>query len=58
MNGQCVDSEVMTMICVGLSDDPRSVLTGGLYFADEAIMNMEIITSLKQPTGFCDPSNP
>ena len=58
VNDQGVEIERMNVIAVGLSDDPRSGLTGGLYFADEAIMNMELITSLKKPTGFFDPSNP
>ena len=58
VNDQGVEIERMNIIAVGLSDDPRSGLTGGLYFADEAIMNMELITSLKKPTGFFDPSNP
>ena len=58
VNDQGVEIERMNIIAVGLSDDPRSGLTGGLYFADEAIMNMELITSLKKPTGFFDPNNP
>jgi uncharacterized protein (DUF305 family) len=58
VNDQGVEIERMNIIAVGLSDDPRSGLTGGLYFADEAILNMELVTSLKKPTGFFDPSNP
>jgi len=58
VNDQGVEIERMNVIAVGLSDDPRSGLTAGLYFADEAILNMELVTSLKKPTGFFDPSNP
>ena len=48
----------MNAIAVGLSDDPRAGLAPGLFTADEAILNMELITSLRKPTGFFDPSNP
>jgi len=41
-----------------LSDDPRSGLAAGLFIAEEAILNMELVTSLKKPTGFFDPENP
>ena len=58
INDQSVEIERMNIIAVNLSDDPRSGLTAGLYFADEAILNMELITSLKKPVGFFDPDNP
>tara|TARA_B100000965_G_scaffold269460_1_gene227921 strand:+ start:1409 stop:3613 length:2205 start_codon:yes stop_codon:yes gene_type:complete len=58
VNDQGVEIERMNTIAVGLSDDPRSGLTPGLFIADEAILNMELITSLRKPTGFFDPSNP
>ncbi len=58
INDQSVEIERMNIIAVNLSDDPRSGLTAGLYFADEAILNMELITSLKKPLGFFDPDNP
>ena len=48
----------MNAIAVNLSDDPRSGLTPGLYIADEAIMNLELVASLKKPIGFFDPNNP
>ena len=57
INDQSVEIERMNIIAVNLSDDPRSGLTAGLYFADEAILNMELITSLKKPVGFFDPDN-
>jgi hypothetical protein len=48
----------MNVLLVGLSDDPRSGLAAGLFIAEEAILNMELVTSLKKPTGFFDPENP
>ncbi|MDC3217294.1 DUF305 domain-containing protein, partial [Gammaproteobacteria bacterium] len=33
-------------------------LTAGLFIADEAILNLELIASLRKPTGFFDPDNP
>jgi len=45
-------------MAVNLSDDPRAGLTPGLFIADEAILNLELITSLRKPTGFYDPKNP
>ena len=58
VNDQGVEIERMNSIAVNLSDDPRSGLTPGLYIADEAIMNLELVTSLKKPIGFFDPNNP
>ena len=58
VNDQGVEIERMNTIAVGLSDDPRSGLAHGLYTADEAILNLELIASLKKPIGFYDPSNP
>ncbi len=58
VNDQGVEIERMNKILVGLSNDPRSSLTPGLFIADEAILNMELVASLKKPTGFYDPNNP
>ena len=58
VNDQGVEIERMNTIAVGLSDDPRSGLAHGLYTADEAILNMELVASLRKPTGFYDPTNP
>ena len=58
INDQGVEIERMNTLLVGLSDDPRSGLAAGLFIAEEAILNMELITSLKKPTGFFDPVNP
>ena len=58
VNDQGVEIERMNTILVGLSDDPRSGLAAGLFIAEEAILNMELVASLKKPTGFYDPENP
>ena len=58
VNDQGVEIERMNGILVSLSNDPRSGLAAGLFIADEAILNMELITSLRKPTGFFDPENP
>ena len=58
VNDQSVEIERMNIIAVNLSDDPRSGLTAGLFIADEAILNLELIASLRKPTGFFDPDNP
>ena len=58
VNDQGVEIERMNRIAVNLSDDPRAGLTAGLFIADEAILNMEIIASLRKPAGFFDPNNP
>ena len=58
VNDQGVEIERMNTLAVGLSDDPRSGLAPGLFIAEEAILNMELIASLKKPTGFFDPNNP
>ena len=58
INDQGVEIERMNVLLVGLSDDPRSGLAAGLFIAEEAILNMELVTSLKKPIGFFDPENP
>jgi len=58
VNDQGVEIERMNVIAVNLSDDPRAGLSGGLYIADEAILNLELVASLKKPIGFFDPNNP
>ena len=52
VNDQGVEIERMNIIAVNLSDDPRSGLTAGLFIADEAILNLELIASLRKPVGF------
>ena len=57
-NDQGVEIERMNTLLTGLSKDPRASLKGGLYHAEEAILNLDLIQSLKKPAGFFDPSNP
>ena len=58
VNDQGVEIERMNGLLVGLSDDPRSGLKGGLKYAEEAILNLELVKSLDKPVGFYDPNNP
>ena len=57
-NDQAVEIERMSNLLINLSKDPRANLSAGLYHADEAILNLEKLASLKKPSGFYDPSNP
>ena len=52
VNDQAIEIERMNSIAVNLSDDPRAGLFPGIYTADEAIMNLELVSSLKKPKGF------
>ena len=58
VNDQSVEIERMNYLLVALSDDPRAGLSPGLHDAGEAILNLELISSLSKPAGFFDPSNP
>ncbi len=58
VNDQSVEIERMNAIAVNLSDDPRSKLSSGQYDAEEAILNLEKVVSLKKPIGFYNPNNP
>ena len=58
VNDQAVEIERMNYLLVTLSDDPRAGLDAGLYDAGEAILNLELISSLSKPAGFYDPNNP
>ena len=58
INDQAVEIERMNSIAVNLSNDPRAGLTSGLFTANEAILNLEKIISLRKPVGFYDPNNP
>ena len=57
-NDQAVEIERMNGLLVGLSTDPRAGLAPGLYDAGEAIMNLQLLSSLRKPIGFYDPGNP
>ena len=58
VNDQSVEIERMNYLLVTLSEDPRAGLSPGLYNAGEAILNLELISSLSKPAGFFDPNNP
>ena len=58
VNDQGVEIERMNLLLTGLSTDPRAGLSAGLYTAEEAILNLELVATLKKPTGFYDPKNP
>ena len=47
VNDQGVEIERMNGIAVNLSDEPRSSLAAGLYDAEQAILNLELVSSLK-----------
>ncbi len=57
-NDQAVEIERMNSLLIGLSSDPRAGLASGLYDAEEAIMNMQLLESQRKPVGFFDPANP
>jgi hypothetical protein len=57
-NDQSAEIERMNALLVGLSDDPRARLSAGFDNAGQAIMNLELVTSLPKPPGFYDPRNP
>ena len=42
----------------GAGDDPRASLAAGLYDAEQAILNMDLVGTLQRPAGFFDPANP
>ena len=56
-NDQEIEIELMNGLLINLSSDPRASLSSGLYHADEAILNLELLASLKKPAGFFDPNN-
>ncbi len=57
-NDQAVEIERMNKLLVGLSNDPRAGLAPGLFDAEEAILNLELVVSQRKPPGFYDPNNP
>ena len=58
VNDQAIEIERMNGLLINLSDDPRAGLMAGLFTAEEAISNMELVASLRKPVGFYDPKNP
>ena len=57
-NDQTTEIERMTVMLAGFSPDPRQGLAAGLFDAEQAIWNMELLSALPRPTGFHDPDNP
>lgn len=57
-NDQAVEIERMNSMLVLLSEDPRSNLAPGIFDAEQAIANLELVASLRKPAGFYDPANP
>ena len=57
VNDQGVEIERMNGFLTGLSSDPRASLQSGLYTAESAILNLDLVASLKKPDGFYDPNN-
>ena len=58
VNDQSVEIERMNSLLIGLSNDPRAGLAAGLYDAEEAILNLELLEAQRKPIGFYDPNNP
>jgi uncharacterized protein (DUF305 family) len=56
-NDQEIEIQRMNGLLINLSSDPRANLSAGLFHADEAIMNLELLGTLKKPNGFFDPNN-
>ena len=48
----------MNALLASLSDDPRAVLSAGLFDAGEAISGLRHVAFLRKPDGFFDPANP
>lgn len=57
-NDQTDEIEVMSAILSSFSSDPRAKLSAGLLDAEEASMNLELVSFLPKPAGFFDPNNP
>lgn len=57
-NDQTAEIERMHALLVTLSDDPRAGLSPGFRDAEQAVWNMELVSSLPKPAGFYDPENP
>ena len=57
-NDQAAEIERMNALLTNISSDPRASLTAGLFDAEEAILNMRLLKSLRKPVGFYDPANP
>jgi uncharacterized protein (DUF305 family) len=58
INEQQAEVERMSVILVGLSEDPRSSLAAGFESPGQAISNLTLVATLPKPIGFFDPANP
>ena len=57
-NDQTAEIERMNVLLIGLSNDPRALLSAGFDDAGQVLMNLELMGSLSKPPGFFDPQNP
>ena len=57
-NDQTAEIERMHALLVTLSGDPRAGLSPGFDDAGQAMLNLELVSSLPKPPGFFDPENP
>ena len=57
-NDQTTEIERMHALLVTLSGDPRAGLSPGFDDAGQAMLNLELVSSLPKPPGFFDPENP
>jgi uncharacterized protein (DUF305 family) len=57
-NDQTTEIERMNGLLVELSADPRAGLAAGFDDAGQALLNLELVSSLPKPAGFVDPDNP
>ena len=57
-NDQTSEIELMSAILSSFSSDPRATLSAGFLDAEEASMNLKLISFTPKPAGFFDPNNP
>lgn len=58
LNDQTSEIELMSAILSSFSSDPRATLSAGFLDAEEASMNLKLISFTPKPAGFFDPNNP
>jgi len=58
VNDQAVEIERMNSMLIQLSSDPRAGLSAGVFDAEEVAVNLDLVASLRKPSGFFDPANP
>jgi uncharacterized protein (DUF305 family) len=57
-NEQQAEINRMTALARERSNDPRATLRGGLHDAEQAALNLRLLSSQPKPPGFFDPENP